>query len=389
MDRFVLFNHIGSENHGCEALVRTMSGLLEGSCVLLSENPGQDAAYGVDHVVQVRRACARVPRWSPEFLRAYAALKLRREHAPMDAVSFFKPIRALEPGSIGVSIGGDVYCYGDHRKYILIHQQMRKYTKKTILAGCSLEPKLLEDPAMVAELRSFDCITARESITYEAMRSAGIPNVQLMPDSAFTLPVHYRGGEGHDAFLRNAVGLNLSPLVERRSDAVFENCLELIRWILGETTWNVALIPHVVWRGNDDREVLERLRRAAGETERVRLLPDGNCMELKGDIARCRFFVGARTHATIAAYSGCVPTLAVGYSVKARGIARDIFGTENGCFIPCQELKQPGDLTAAFQRIVSREGELRAHLEQRMPGYIARVRYDSILADLGQRRCEP
>ena len=50
-------------------------------------------------------------------------------------------------------------------------------------------------------------------------------------------------------------------------------------------------------------------------------------MELKGFIARCRFFVGARTHATIAAYSSCIPTFSVGYSIKAKGIAQDIFGT--------------------------------------------------------------
>lgn len=376
MKQFVLYNHIGSENHGCEALVRTVSTLLGGSCVLLSENPGQDAVYGIDRVIQVRKALAPVSRYSADFLKAYAALKLRKDHAPMDAVNFYKPIRALERGSVGISIGGDVYCYDNYPKYILIHQELRKYTDKTILVGCSVEPKLLEDPRMISELKSFDCITVRESISYEAMKAAGIPNVHLIPDSAFTLPVLYRGDEEHDAFLRNAVGLNLSPLVERKSDTVFENYLELIRWILGHTDWNVALIPHVIWDSNDDREVLTRLLEAVGDPRRVRLMPDGNCMELKGDISRCRFFVGARTHATIAAYSTCVPTLAVGYSVKARGIARDIFGTEEGYAVPHQDLKQPGDLTDAFRTMVSREEELRSHLEQFMPGYIARVSFD-------------
>lgn len=382
MNQFVLFNHIGSENHGCEALVRTVSRLLGGSCILLSENPQQDAAYGVDHVVQVKPALSAVSKWSPDFIRAYAALKLRKDYSHMDATRFYGPIREVSPGAVGVSIGGDVYCYEDYPKYILIHQKLKKYTQKTILAGCSIEPKLLEDPRMVTELKSFDCIVARESISYEAMKSAGIPNVHLMPDSAFTLPVQYRGDEQHDAFLRNAVGLNLSPLVERKSNTVFENYLELIHWILRETTWNVALIPHVVWESNDDREVLERLWKAAGASDRVRVLPDGTCMELKGDISRCRFFVGARTHATIAAYSTCVPTLAVGYSVKARGIARDLFGTENGYAVPHQELKHPDDLTRIFRDFIGREGAIRAHLEQMMPGYIARVSYDSILSGL-------
>ena len=50
--------------------------------------------------------------------------------------------------------------------------------------------------------------------------------------------------------------------------------------------------------------------------------------QYKGYIARMRFFIGARTHATIAAYSNCVPTLVLGYSVKSKGIAKDLFGEE-------------------------------------------------------------
>jgi colanic acid/amylovoran biosynthesis protein len=62
-------------------------------------------------------------------------------------------------------------------------------------------------------------------------------------------------------------------------------------------------------------------------------------------------FVGARTHATIAAYSSCVPTLVVGYSVKARGIARDIFGSEENMVIPVQSLEHEDDLVNAFKYI--------------------------------------
>ena len=67
------------------------------------------------------------------------------------------------------------------------------------------------------------------------------------------------------------------------------------------------------------------------------MINDKNCMEIKGIISKCRFFIGARTHSTIAAYSTCVPTLAVGYSIKARGIARDIFGTEDNYVVPVQK----------------------------------------------------
>ena len=35
-------------------------------------------------------------------------------------------------------------------------------------------------------------------------------------------------------------------------------------------------------------------------------------------------FIGARTHAVISAYSTCVPSIALGYSIKSRGIAIDL-----------------------------------------------------------------
>ena len=89
----------------------------------------------------------------------------------------------------------------------------------------------------------------------------------------------------------------------------------------------VALIPHVVWSHNDDRKPLSQLYEMFKDTGRVVMIEDHNAEELKGYIARCRLMVVARTHASIAAYSTQVPTLVVGYSVKARGIAKDIFGS--------------------------------------------------------------
>src|SRR5690606_14821725 len=105
---------------------------------------------------------------------------------------------------------------------------------------------------------------------------------------------------------------------------------------------------HVVWTYNNDLETLNEIYQKFNDTGRVVLIGDHNCMELKGFIARCRMFIGARTHATIAAYSSMVPTLVVGYSVKARGIAIDIFGTNENYVIPVQSLKEETDLTNAF-----------------------------------------
>ena len=131
----------------------------------------------------------------------------------------------------------------------------------------------------------------------------------------------------------------------------------------------MVLIPHVVWESNDDRKVLTPLFEEFRHTGRVILLTDHNCMELKGYIARCRLFIGARTHATIAAYSNCVPTLVLGYSVKSRGIARDLFGSEEHYVIPVQGMTDPNALAAGFDWLLEHETQIRSHLGKIMPGY--------------------
>ncbi|MFR2988275.1 MAG: polysaccharide pyruvyl transferase family protein, partial [Faecalibacillus sp.] len=105
------------------------------------------------------------------------------------------------------------------------------------------------------------------------------------------------------------------------------------------------------------------------DTGRVVMLEDHNCMELKGYISRCRFFIGARTHATIAAYSTCVPTLVIGYSVKAKGIAKDIFGTYENYVLPVQSLSNKDDLVNSFEWMKDNEDGIRKHLNEFMPGY--------------------
>ena len=130
----------------------------------------------------------------------------------------------------------------------------------------------------------------------------------------------------------------------------------------------------MVWEYNDDRIPLRYLFDKFKDSSRVCMIEDGNCCELKGYIARCRFFVGARTHATIAAYSTGVPTLVVGYSVKSRGIARDLFGTEENYVLPVQNLKTDADLVSAFRWLQCQEETIREHLVAFMPQYIERAK---------------
>ena len=81
-------------------------------------------------------------------------------------------------------------------------------------------------------------------------------------------------------------------------------------------------------------------------------------------------FIGARTHATIAAYSTCVPTLVLGYSVKSIGIAKDLFGTDRGYVLPVQQIERPGELVEAFWWMMENENPIQEQLKKVIPSYI-------------------
>ena len=197
------------------------------------------------------------------------------------------------------------------------------------------------------------------------------PEIKLCPDPAFSLGMKEKDFSGLFTD-KEVVGINVSPLIqesESRSGITLDNYSELIRYILETTDYNVALIPHVVWERNNDRQPLKYLYETFKNSGRVFMVQDGTCEELKYCISKCKLFIGARTHATIAAYSTCVPTLVVGYSVKARGIAKDIFGQWENYVLPVQQLCEKGQLVAAYQWLADNEQNIRAHLQKVMPKY--------------------
>lgn len=143
--------------------------------------------------------------------------------------------------------------------------------------------------------------------------------------------------------------------------------------ILEETQFDIVLIPHVMKR--KDLAILEEIKELYKSNDRVHLISneDYKSPELKYIISNCRFFVGARTHATIAAYSSCVPTLVLGYSTKSIGIAQDLFGTEEGYVISIKDVKQKEDLWNGLENIIRNEKEIKAQLQEKMLHYQEQV----------------
>ena len=386
----ILYMHAGSGNHGCEAIVNSTLKLIADKrrsqgidthipVVVVSNSVEEDRKYSLGKLEKyglcILTEDRHIDRELIPHVTYYAYRKLSGDRESFlryrykDAFKEFdrtvseysrkNPGHADFSKPLAVSIGGDNYCYPEMvDDLILAHNVFRKKGFETILWGCSIEPDSLNSEALVEDLKAYSRIYARESISYNALLEAGIDEQQLelRKDPAFELETVKK--ELPEGFLDGrTVGINLSPMVQNKETIpgiTIENYKNFIRYILDNTDQNVAFVPHVVWGSSDDRKPLSELYEEFKDTNRVVLIGDAPAEELKGYISRCSFFVGARTHSTIAAYSSGVPTLVIGYSVKSRGIATDLFGGYENFVLPVQEIMDGDAMIKAYQWILSR-----------------------------------
>ena len=363
----ILYMHGGSGNHGCEAIVRTTAKLLDGprNVVIWSNAKEEDARYGTAALAEKMLRSEEISRFSFQHMEAMLRYNLLKQPKAYEDVF----LRKLFKNNVAISVGGDNYCYPWSAQWAVDwDKKIRKVCRYTVLWGCSVDEDALT-PEVRENLAGFDLITAREPLTYALLKKIN-PNTVQVADPAFlldtvTLPLPEAFAPG------NTVGINVSPLIAEYGEGtmITENYKALIRHILENTDMHICLIPHVVWANNDDRVPLKALYEEFRESGRICMVDDHNAMELKGYIVRCRFFVGARTHSTIAAYSSCVPTLVTGYSIKARGIALDLFGTDKNYVVPVQTMQSADELTQAFCWLQNNENEVRNALRTVMPGY--------------------
>lgn len=371
----ILYGHGGSGNHGCEAIVRSTVKMLNQPIRLYSSNEKQDIQYGIGEICTVLSdKDAPLIRGSKEWFISSLQTKLTGKIDMQIRYRKKELLEKINRDDIYFSIGGDNYCYPGTEVLAAERNVIQKHGAKAVLWGCSVEPKLLDNPKIAKDLASYDLIAARETISYETLQKVN-PNTVLVSDSAFTLdkqicslPKGWVRG--------NTIGINASPLImqsAKNGKLVYEAYKNLIKEILKTTDCSIALIPHVVWKENDDREPLTDLYNEFRDSNRVILLGDYNCKELKGFISQCRMFIGARTHATIAAYSTCVPTIVLGYSVKSKGIAKDLFGTDTNYVLPVQDMKNAQELACAFRWLHKHEHKINNHLKEIIPEYIQKA----------------
>lgn len=365
----LMFGHTGSLNRGCEAIVRSSSKIIKDeigdvNIRLASNRPNTDKIIkDVDYIIDGSEKALNLNLFQK--FRIYTELKLFKSEQYVLTERYRNIVDDIDEADVCLSIGGDNYCYGEQDWLYAINKNIKKKGKKLVLWGCSIGSEDLSEKK-IKDLKSFNLILARETLTYDVLTSKGLSNVKLMADPAFTmikeeLPLP-KGWDKNDT-----IGLNFSPLVLKRNPKAMDAIIELIKYILKNTESVIVLTPHVMEEGNDDFELLKKLYDMFIDTNRVILLPNNlTAIQYKGYIARMRFFIGARTHATIAAYSNCVPTMVLGYSIKSRGIAKDLFGEEK-LVLGINDISNTEKLTNGFDELLRYESEIRKTLEKRIP----------------------
>lgn len=276
-------------------------------------------------------------------------------------------VSELEKSDICISIGGDNYCYDFCTWLYALDKKSKDLHKKTVLWGASLFEEI-KDLELINNLNNFDVLVIRESLTYDAIKDY-IPNEKILfrPDPAFSLEKQeIKLDDWYNK--RKVICLNLSPLTIKE-DYQYQEVKSFIEYILKKTKYSICLLPHVITEDCNDLDILKKIKEDYKNEERIFLeREDYNCNELKYIISKCSLAVIARTHASIAAYSTIVPTLVIGYSVKSKGIAKDIFSSYENYVIPKDELKN-GNLIEKFKYIEKNQENIKNILKEKMPEY--------------------
>lgn len=373
MRNLYFYTHGGSENHGCEAIAYSLKNVLNKDVTLFSSNPQEDEKYTLKKCMIIKPDRKKFQLQGLKKIAYKVNYKLSKNETAYYKEIYKEFIGNIDKNGLYISIGGDNYCYDDNEWLAYLNLNINKKGAKTALIGCSIEENALSE-SVIEDLNMYSLIIARETYTYKILKDKLSTCVEYAPDTAFLLPVSKDKKKELNTD-NSYIGINLSPLVirkERKSGIILENYQKVIEWILNNTSSDVLLIPHVVWSHNDDRIPLKKLYDQFIHTGRVQMIEDQSAINLKQYISQCEFFIGARTHATVAAYSTYVPTLVTGYSVKARGIAYDLFGNDD-YVISINDLKKEDDLLKKFIEMYRKKEKIKNHLEDVMNNYKAKI----------------
>lgn len=384
-------------NRGCEALVRSLVKTFRAfdassKFLVPSRDRARDQAQWTDseqfgvEFVEAEPIPAAI-RWWSRGRRLFGGLDARPpSYKVSDATA-----RAISRSDVLVMTGGDIISLDYGLESLYYWSRICEFAMEqgipTALLGASIGP-FSTHPAterrMVAFLKRFSLITVRETASLAYLESIGISGAHLVTDPAFALEPEDARSECPDCFVspRKMLGFNVSPLIRKfREDVESKLALdrEVVKFlatiVANDPELSIVLVPHVdplsgAAENSDSvymAGLLSQLKQLGVGVERIIVVPSTlNAAQLKDVIGLCDYFIGARTHATIAALSREVPTISIAYSVKAKGINHDLFGHTR--YVLDTSAVTAETLGFHFSRLVEEAPDIRVQLSQVMPG---------------------
>jgi len=383
---------IKNGNRGCVALSITMMSLIDEVmnnagvqyCLFLPDSQFRDQKkheYKINNRVISFEDCS-----YPKGLSFKDNIKLQLKSLTKGGN---KAKQIFENADFILDIGqGDSFAdiYGERRFKIIdrIHVLARKYKKPYCILPQTIGPfkdTMIANLAHESIANASYCM-ARDKQSYNYVIKS-VPEQQKIAeyiDVAFFMP--YEKIEQESGYTH--VGLNISSLLWHggytRDNQFGLKCdykklvKEIINYFLSLKNTKVHLIPHVVEgeRGiENDYEVSYEIWREYNNANIV-LAPFAlGPIEIKSYIAGMDFFMGARMHATIGAFSSGVPVVPMAYSRKF-----------NGLFVDTLQYDAMVDMKADVDDIILSKVKMAFHnkevlkqiIEQRMNGVVAERR---------------
>lgn len=400
MKRLYFAGHTHFGNRGCEALIRSTVALIQQQigpfeALVPSGDVARDAAQWPEHAADGVRfvpspAFPESVRWWYRAARVLPPLKAR--WLP-DATPASDAARPLAECDAIVLTGGDVISLDYGLPSLVWNTRLVEpwldRGKPAILWAASVGP-FDREPALLPYMKRFlgkvGNVTVRESIsagylqkldTGATVTTAADPAFTLAPASVDVTPFWPRQpGQG-------VLGFNISPLIQKfrpaseSPEVLRGEVAAFLRQAIETLGLSVLLIPHVDpldgSPANSDSHAMRPLLDALQDhRDRIGLVPPTlNAAQLKHVLGQVRYFIGARTHATIGALSSGVPTLSIAYSMKARGLNRDLFGDERHV-IPTPDVSA-SVLRQRLEALQADEAAVREHLARVIPQWRERA----------------
>jgi colanic acid/amylovoran biosynthesis protein len=312
-----------------------------------------------------------------------------------DKLSFFYNNFAFDYNFIKDSVllivsGGDLFT-SDYAGALEFYLKPLKLALKLnipiVFLGQSISFKTTKEENYFLEVaQNAKLITVRESISYRYLTGKlGLSTniVKQTADSAFLLKtpstqiinnlLQSYGCTKEKSLLVICPSQGISGYSNINKNFHFKAWTQVLDLILNKLDAQVLIIPHAQDPTRDDRTISSKLHQFFNYDSRIHLAGgDHTASEFKGLISHADFVIAERMHAAIAGLSSCIPTLVVGYSIKAEGIMVDLLGdtsAHDGMLISIQNFLDFSLASKTLERAWARKDEVKECLKKTIPLY--------------------